>query len=515
MNAFNGGAGIWNASATSGLSDPINDGLYQLVHASIDTGGVAWWVALYIAPISLGGSLTITLENHGGDNMAAVAFEVSGLNGVADVIVSGNTTAWGNGVEALSSGTLAQADEIVFSLITGRNDQLVTLTTPSGFTPGAVNNGSGSYTAPASGIAYKITSATTAVVGAWTSSSTPTNSYPGGGREALISFKAGIPAPYLVSVTDTTPANGASVTITAVGLHGAETVSLGGIAQTITGTTSGSVTFTVDRGTNKYGVPLALTLTNTNGTSNTINLTLEPQAGWSYINLTTPDVTASERITATGDLASGDQLAYNNQSGAITLFSDATFSAAAGASSFDVEAWTSGSGYGATSTQTLSFDVNCTLAIITVIGFTTTVPVATTVLASNAAVGIVGYSAVILTGVYSAPVVATPIISSKVPLTLVPTALEYADPLTYKHRRKQILILENTTGGSLTATIFGTEAVETYPDRLGKAIPLTAGYPITVAAGSSKAIDLESIADYFVGPTLVVGATGLTAFLIE
>lgn len=165
--------------------------------------------------------------------------------------------------------------------------------------------------------------------------------------------------------TITTPASGASVaylgTMTLTGTNfgasqGAGAILLGTVAQTASGwSNTGATVASVARGTLPYGAVNLTASNNAGGTSAPTSVNLTPQAGWAYVTLATPFATTGDRITAIADLASGDQLAYDTKSGAITVNSDATWVDSTGTvSSFNVEAWTSGSGWGSTATQTLS-----------------------------------------------------------------------------------------------------------------------------------------------------------------
>jgi hypothetical protein len=175
---------------------------------------------------------------------------------------------------------------------------------------------------------------------------------------ASVSFTTTAPAPSVTSVSSATPANGSSLTLTGTNFGAAQgTVKLGGITQVVTAWSNTSITITVDRGTNAYGVLLGLVVTSaaslTGATYNGVT-GLTPQSGWSYVNLGTLNANAAYRITALSDLASGDQLAYDNKGGLVTVNTDGTFVTDSSVTSFAVEAWTSGSGWGSQALQNLS-----------------------------------------------------------------------------------------------------------------------------------------------------------------
>lgn len=194
---------------------------------------------------------------------------------------------------------------------------------------------------------------------------TPQSTWPGTSvsystrLNVYVTYTASASGPAVSSVSDTTPAHGSSLTITGTNFgatQGAGTVDIEGDEQTVTSWSDTSITITVDRGLSKYGVAVDLVVTDdAAAASDPFALTsLTPPSGWAYIDLTTPNATADNRITATADLASGDQLAYETVSGTVDVFADATFSVSGATTEFDVEVWTSPDGWGAVATQTLS-----------------------------------------------------------------------------------------------------------------------------------------------------------------
>jgi hypothetical protein len=94
----------------------------------------------------------------------------------------------------------------------------------------------------------------------------------------------------------------------------------------------------------------ALSVTLANATI-TCNVSPLPPTGWSLVNVATPNATAAYRITASPDIASGDQIAYDSNGGLVTVFDDATFSVDPSISSFDVMVWSTGEGWGAQAAQ--------------------------------------------------------------------------------------------------------------------------------------------------------------------
>lgn len=172
------------------------------------------------------------------------------------------------------------------------------------------------------------------------------------------SFTTAAPGPVISGVSSSSPANGSSLTITGSNFgasQGSGAVVIGGVTQTVTSWGSTSVVVTVARGTNKYGAAIDLVVTNNSGgVSDAYSLVgLAPQAGWSYVDISAPNATTSKRLTSTTlDVTAGDQIAYQNVSGTVACFSDATFSAESAVTSFQYEVWTPTYGWGTTETQT-------------------------------------------------------------------------------------------------------------------------------------------------------------------
>ncbi len=167
-------------------------------------------------------------------------------------------------------------------------------------------------------------------------------------------------APTITGVSTPTPAYQGSLTVTGINFgatQGTGNVSIGGAVQTVTSWADTSIALTVARGTNAYGVAESTVVT-INGGSNSnsfVGVTgFLPQSGWSYVTIGTPNGTSGFRVTAAADVASGDQLAWDNKGGLVTVYSDATFSADVSVASFNVEDWSTGNGWGTTGLQTMT-----------------------------------------------------------------------------------------------------------------------------------------------------------------
>lgn len=94
------------------------------------------------------------------------------------------------------------------------------------------------------------------------------------------------------------------------------------------------------------------------------------------------------------------------------------------------------------------------------------------------------------------------------------TTLSADDTITIDPTKKQLLVLRNTTGGSLTCTVDGADGTTVnFPGAPG--ISVAAGYPIVVAAGASVAVVLSTISAYCQGVVHLTGAATLTAQLFD
>ncbi len=94
------------------------------------------------------------------------------------------------------------------------------------------------------------------------------------------------------------------------------------------------------------------------------------------------------------------------------------------------------------------------------------------------------------------------------------TTLSADDTITFNARKKQLLVLRNTTGGALTATIDGSTGTTVQAPGVGP-VDVSAGYAIAVAAGASKAVMLSTISAYCSGVVHITGAANLTAQLFD
>ena len=94
------------------------------------------------------------------------------------------------------------------------------------------------------------------------------------------------------------------------------------------------------------------------------------------------------------------------------------------------------------------------------------------------------------------------------------TTMSADDTITFNARKKQLLVLTNTTAGSLTCTVDGADGTTVnFPG--APAISVAAGYPIVVGAGLSVAVVLSTISAYCQGVVSLKGAATLKAQLFD
>jgi hypothetical protein len=177
-----------------------------------------------------------------------------------------------------------------------------------------------------------------------------------GGGVFFSSNDASASVPIITGTNNANPRHTGSLVINCSNASAAgNTVTLGGIEQVITAEAEDQITITVGRGTNKYGVSLALVITSADDASSEpfVVSSLLPPVGWAFVDLGTL-IGSGLRITAIADLASGNQLGYETVGNTVVVFPDGHVEIVSGYSSpveFDVEAWVTGDGWGAVGTQ--------------------------------------------------------------------------------------------------------------------------------------------------------------------
>lgn len=97
-----------------------------------------------------------------------------------------------------------------------------------------------------------------------------------------------------------------------------------------------------------------------------------------------------------------------------------------------------------------------------------------------------------------------------------PTTMSADDTITIASGKKQLLVLRNPTGGSLTCTIDGDGGSTVNAGQLGLgSVTVSGGYAIVVGAGLQVAVVLGTINAYCQGVVHLLGASGLTATLFD
>lgn len=89
-----------------------------------------------------------------------------------------------------------------------------------------------------------------------------------------------------------------------------------------------------------------------------------------------------------------------------------------------------------------------------------------------------------------------------------------SDTLTYTQNSGQYLVLENTTGSPITATIDGSGGATVPIPGTGATFDVSTGKAVVVAAGTIRAVKLDTISAYLQGTVAVTGGTGLTAYIL-
>lgn len=100
------------------------------------------------------------------------------------------------------------------------------------------------------------------------------------------------------------------------------------------------------------------------------------------------------------------------------------------------------------------------------------------------------------------------------PFAAAITTLSADDTITFNAAKKQLLVLTNTTGGSLTATIDGDGVTTVSVPGIGS-VDVSGGKAIVVGAGLSVAVVLGTISAYCKGVVHITGAATLKAQLFD
>ena len=82
-----------------------------------------------------------------------------------------------------------------------------------------------------------------------------------------------------------------------------------------------------------------------------------------------------------------------------------------------------------------------------------------------------------------------------------------SDTITIASGSKQLMVVRNATGSSVTLVVDGDGGTSVTIPGLG-AVTVSGGYSITIAAGESKAVILSTISYYTQGVVTLSGASG-------
>ena len=94
------------------------------------------------------------------------------------------------------------------------------------------------------------------------------------------------------------------------------------------------------------------------------------------------------------------------------------------------------------------------------------------------------------------------------------TTLSSSDTITFAANRRQLLVLRNPTGGSLTLKIDGDGGTTVNVPGVG-VVSVSGGFDIVVGAGLSRAIELSKISAYCQGVVTLSGASGMVVQLFN
>ena len=86
-----------------------------------------------------------------------------------------------------------------------------------------------------------------------------------------------------------------------------------------------------------------------------------------------------------------------------------------------------------------------------------------------------------------------------------PSTLTTSDTITFRPNKKQLLVVRNPTGGSLTLKIDGDAGTTVNVPGIG-VVTVSGGYDIVVGAGLTFAVVLSTISAYCQGVVTLTGA---------
>jgi hypothetical protein len=343
-----------NSPTNIAISDDKSN-TWTRIDSEFETGSGRGCAAYYaIANGASVGAKPIITFNKAGASCVLCTSILELANVHADIFdtVSVSSVAVSSGPAQATLGTTVFTNDAVMAVLAMEQTGWATATPLTGYTDSVSNNTSGGF------LQHKVLKRLTTSAAAYT----PGWSLSQSSHWAVIAFafKGNTTLPTIVSVSSTTPRKNSTLTITGVNFGSSTgTVTLGGTSLTVTAWSSTSISATVSEGTNKFGVAASLSITTAASvTSNTLSTITEilPQTGWDFIDLITPDLFTDHRLTAVGDLEEVDQVSYDTASGLVNVSNTGIPDADPSVTSFGARAWTPGSGWGSTGTQTISTD---------------------------------------------------------------------------------------------------------------------------------------------------------------
>lgn len=99
--------------------------------------------------------------------------------------------------------------------------------------------------------------------------------------------------------------------------------------------------------------------------------------------------------------------------------------------------------------------------------------------------------------------------------TATVNTLTASDTFAYAMGTGQILVLWNTTAGTITPTITGDTAFNFWGKDLGVAVGVTSGYPVALNAGQMIALALDEARMWLSPGVTITTGTGLLAILLN
>lgn len=312
------------------------------------TNHIEFWLAENVT----GGSATVTITAGAGSSFR-INGSVDEWTGLAtspfDTYGETVNGSPGTSVTATANAVTSTADCVIYATVATNNNNLTTLTGPSGYTnlwsklDGGAGHGGAGY--------YKIETVAETEAAAFSGFSSTTN------MAAIITLKVGPPTPNITGGTAAPVHLSTGNTLTGINFEASQGTGgavIGGQGQTETAWGATSITYTADRGVNLNGVAVNAVVTNGSGNSSA-NYALtgfQPPAGYYSVTLTSVNATAAYRITAVGDLAIGNQLEWNNP--LVTIYNDGTYVADPSVTSFNVRVGVTTDGWGSLALQTIN-----------------------------------------------------------------------------------------------------------------------------------------------------------------